>query len=730
MRAGVDTSVKGLLDAMPHLVWVCRADGPAEFFNAQWYAYTGLDVQASQGDGWLAAIHPEDIPALQSTWSLALTERSIWEYTYRLRRHDGVYRHFEARATLSPIVSDGELYWVGTSTDVETAHQALAHARGLEQRFRAVIEHAPEGFVLHDIDGRILEINETACTMFGLGREELLHHSVLEFGAASQGDLQDPTKMRALWASMTPGTPQTLMTVHRHSDGREIASEVRLTCYDHEGSRFYLALGRDVTARLAAEASIRQTAALLDLAPAIVFDLAGRVQFWSKHTETFTGYGRGDALGRTIIELVDPQTAWPYADMLKQLRGEGFWEGEVGITDRAGQHHTILSQWTWYRDAASGVERVLNIYLDITAQKRAEQLAQAAETDLLEALQRGGGGTWRWDVERDRVSSDRATGLLLGAEGSDGQHVAQSLEGTLNAVHVDERNRVREALQEVLREGEDLRLIVRTVPNPNVPKWVSIRGRPTRDASGLINAVSGIVTDVSVQVAAQQALTESREVLRHYSQSLNAAIENERLHLARELHDELGQRLTALKLDLHWLDIWTKQQARIDNDVVERLHSMDGIIDTTIKDTRAMSAALRPIGLEQLGLQPALEGFCRDFSRRTGIRCSVHLDAGVRVPDAHKLPIFRIFQEAMTNVARHSRATQVEILLGAPDGHFRLEIHDNGIGTRSDWAQRATLGIVGMRERAFALGGNLLIKDEQGTSVVFEADSWGSSACA
>ncbi|MBK8957851.1 MAG: hypothetical protein IPM80_05320 [Proteobacteria bacterium] len=153
---------------------------------------------------------------------------------------------------------------------------------------------------------------------------------------------------------------------------------------------------------------------------------------------------------------------------------------------------------------------------------------------------------------------------------------------------------------------------------------------------------------------------------------------------------------------------------------MDRLQGMAGIIDETIAETRSLSASLRPIGLEQLGLKSAVETMVAGFALRTGMQARTSIDGSVHVPTAHKLAVYRIVQEALTNVARHSGASEVEVLLGKIDGNVRIEIHDNGVGLSVDSDQRARLGIVGMRERARAIGGRLEIDSEEGTSVILE----------
>jgi signal transduction histidine kinase len=223
--------------------------------------------------------------------------------------------------------------------------------------------------------------------------------------------------------------------------------------------------------------------------------------------------------------------------------------------------------------------------------------------------------------------------------------------------------------------------------------------------------------ELGARHAAEIALAHSREDLRAYVQHLDAAIEQERAHIARELHDELGQRLTALKLDLRWLSTQLAEQGPTPASWTARLDGMTQLIDDTIHEVRALSTELRPQAIEMLGLAAAIADYCTQFEARTGVSCQLQLQPHKRVPAAQKLAVFRVFQEAMTNVTRHSDATQVTVRLFARRNTVLLEVEDNGRGMPAAMGEREHLGLIGMSERAHQLGGSLEIDSSQGRGV-------------
>lgn len=213
-----------------------------------------------------------------------------------------------------------------------------------------------------------------------------------------------------------------------------------------------------------------------------------------------------------------------------------------------------------------------------------------------------------------------------------------------------------------------------------------------------------------------ERLRESEDKLRRLAAHLISVREEERAHIAREIHDELGQVLTGIKMEVGWLAKRLKEPA-----LLEKTDSMSKLIDSTIQTVRKIATGLRPEMLDDMGLIAAVGWQAKDFQKRTGIRCRPKLP-----PEGTKLDLdisttaFRIFQEILTNVARHSRATRVDIELTVTEELLKLEVADNGVGiASSDLNGRKSLGLLGMRERALLFGGEVGITGTpgHGTSV-------------
>jgi PAS domain S-box-containing protein len=228
-----------------------------------------------------------------------------------------------------------------------------------------------------------------------------------------------------------------------------------------------------------------------------------------------------------------------------------------------------------------------------------------------------------------------------------------------------------------------------------------------------------IIRDITEQKNAQKTLRESQERLRALSAHLQTVREEERSNISREIHDDLGQLLTGLKMDLSWI---LRHSNRDPAELQEKAKAMGQVIDQTVHTVRRISTELRPRILDDFGLVAALEWQAEEFSKKTGIACRFGVKGrSLALKPDLSIAVFRIFQEALTNVARHSGATRVEASVQKKAGDLLLRVRDNGRGISEDEALRSkSLGLVGMRERALLFGGAVSIegKKGKGTTVI------------
>jgi PAS domain S-box-containing protein len=280
---------------------------------------------------------------------------------------------------------------------------------------------------------------------------------------------------------------------------------------------------------------------------------------------------------------------------------------------------------------------------------------------------------------------------------------------SIEFVHPDDRKRTDLAVQGIIVGTEMIGSANRVLCKDGSYRWLSWTARLAVD-EGSIYAIGRDITERREREdSLRQALAQRRELLAR----LLSVREEERTHLARVVHDELGQVLTGLKMDLAWL------QGHLDPDQVPLLAKtrvMSSLIDTTIQAVRRISIELRPAILDDLGLVAAIEWQLQDLQKRTGLQCELISPLEeVTLDVVGRTTVFRIFQEILTNVTRHAQATQVKVKLEETGEHLMLRVHDNGRGIRQEEIHSPkSIGLLGMRERALLRGGDVHVEGTAG----------------
>lgn len=230
---------------------------------------------------------------------------------------------------------------------------------------------------------------------------------------------------------------------------------------------------------------------------------------------------------------------------------------------------------------------------------------------------------------------------------------------------------------------------------------------------------TAILRDVSARVQAEAALRQSKEELQHLSAAADVAREQEKNRIARELHDDLGQALTMLQMDVAWC---REKMPAGEAALAQRLDRMATLLGVTVAATRRIAADLRPLLLDDLGLVPAVEWLADNFRQRAGIPCELAVsNPGMHVPESHSTAVFRVVQEALTNIAKHADAARVEVAIDLNSTAIAVSIRDDGKGFDGDRPRKAgSFGLLGLRERAYLLGGDATIISQPGTGTVIE----------
>ncbi len=464
-------------------------------------------------------------------------------------------------------------------------------------------------------------------------------------------------------------------------------------------------------------------------APAMLHSVntEGRLVRVSDHWLHMLGYEREAVIGLKLSDFLSRKSARHMEEtVMPQFLKTGSCHDVPYRYVRKNQDvvDTLLSAVA-ERDAAGRIIRSLAVSVDVTDRRRAEEDLKEAK----EALSR-----YSRELERQvRVRTKEIASILkytpdvVYIKDAQGRYltVNRRFEELFGGGVEDIRGKTadqfmkpvlarqfQESDARVLSEKREVR-VENQIPHPDgLHTYLSVKF-PIWDDGGRITGVGGISTDIT-------AVKKAQEQLRRLSGSIMADQEQERRAIARELHDELGQMLTALRMEAVWIRNRLKDS---DPGVATRASDLCGLIDKTIGDVRSIAIRLRPGILDDLGLVDALEWYTDDFEKRTGITCIFEHRNVASVDAAVATTAYRIVQEALTNVARHADARNVDVVLKADDGRLDLTVTDDGCGFDFDAISEGDgLGLAGMRERAALVGGRAAVRSMpgEGVQVLFE----------
>lgn len=347
----------------------------------------------------------------------------------------------------------------------------------------------------------------------------------------------------------------------------------------------------------------------------------------------------------------------------------------------------------------------------------AEERLRRIENLLSEAQKVAKIGHWEWDIRSGAVTWSDEMFILFGyIPGA----ITPSMDVFMDTVLPEDRERVSRVIRQSL-DGAGRYFMDRVAVLPDgAERIVHAEGEVDRDKSGAPLRMFAVVQDITESKRIEAELKASRDLLRALASYLDGAREEERTRIASEVHDELGQELTRLSIDLFGLTACIKR-AHIQEEaqLLEKTDIISEGLGLLAEKVHTIAMELRPGILDQLGLTAAIEWQAGEFQKKNDIQCGFEVKGAVSIDNATSTALFRILQEALTNIVRHANAAKVDIRLWKEDGLVCLvclEIADNGRGiTDKELQSLYPLGLLGMKERARALGGSVDISGRSGT---------------
>ena len=474
----------------------------------------------------------------------------------------------------------------------------------------------------------------------------------------------------------------------------------------HADGGYFEAFVQDVTDRRASVEALRQSevryralATNLPDTSVFLYDHDLRYVLVDGSSLASVGMSKAALEGRTIFEVLPPDVCERLAPHRRAaLAGQVVtFEEEFG-----GRVHAV--QLLPIRDAGGAVIYGMGVAVDVTDRKRAEHAVRASEERLRLVSRATNDAVWDRDLVTDALWWGVGFQALFGYAP---EEIEPGIESWHNRLHPDDRERVITQVRSAIDGGgtfwsDEYRFRRRDGTYADIYD----RGYVIYDAGGRPVRMVGSMLDV----------TERKRVeaqLRNLAARLEQIREEERGRIAREIHDQLGQALTALKMDLAWLAKKLPARPAL---LRAKLQSMEGVIDATMDAMHRIVAELRPGVLDDLGLPAAIRWLAADFQTRAHLRCDVSVTgAEPRLDTAQATAVFRILQEALTNVARHAGARHVDIRFHVVPTALELVVADDGRGITADEAHnRRTLGLLGIRERALTWHGQVIVHGAPG----------------
>ncbi|WP_060482862.1 PAS domain S-box protein [Pseudomonas sp. NBRC 111119] len=436
------------------------------------------------------------------------------------------------------------------------------------------------------------------------------------------------------------------------------------------------------------------------------------VRYANPAAERMLGYAQGALLDRPLGDFEPGLNMDRWLELWKRARsgegGIGQFETQCRRADHSLLPVELSLSFLRFRDA-----EYLVVYLaDVTERHRAMAALRESEARLKGIAGNVPGLVFR--LERDPAVGglefpyiSEGSEALVGYTPSEIQHPQMGLR---TLVHPDDRADYHHVQNLALASEQDWQWQGRILTRQGEQRWADIKASTRRLANGQV-VWDGVVWDITQGKRAELALARSQEQLRELSAHLESVREEEKARIAREVHDELGQMLTVLKLEVSMCEL---AFAELDPALNERLATMKRLISQLFQLVRDVATALRPPILDA-GIASAIEWQARRFEARTQIPCLVQVPDNLpALSDAKATGLFRILQEALTNVMRHANAHSVEIELVLEAGQLRMTVSDDGQGFCRDQPRPTSFGLVGMRERVLMLGGSMVLLSEPG----------------
>lgn len=657
-------------------------------------------------------IHPDWHPYFEDQWARLLAGEVPPVYEYQIVHKSGETRWMNQRnsAIRSGDGSGTLIAILGVVSDV--TERKLAEAQFESQRIRllTLVQTMPDLVWLKDTDGIYLSCNPQVERLIGAPEAEIVGKTDYDFYDAELADFFRQ-KDRDAMAAGKPTVNEEWIT-YPDNGQRTLLETIKMPMRDGTGKLIgVMGIARDITERKQAEERVARLYHILDNTQDMIF-------IFRPDTLCFVYLNKGaiDSIGYSEEELfqmspgdINPLMPEPeFRELIAPLvAGEKEkLRFETVHRSKGGRDLPVEVQLQFVKERD---ERGLFVAIvrDISERKQAEEALHRQKDFMAQVL----------DTDPNLIFVKNAEGRFIWANHAMAETCGLTVQEMIwkhNAeIYPDQPQDVAAFLaldREVIRERREVVVTESAQSADGRQRWYLTIKRPLVEADGSVN-VLGIAVDITEQRLSGMKLAASYKELQRLSAHLENVREEERTRIARELHDEMGATLAAMKMRVAWLG--SKLPAAM-SQLAEEVGHISELVSDGIQTLRQIVHKLRPSSLEDVGLAMAIEDYVKKFRRNTGIECMLTLPGQeVALEQGQAATLFRILQESLSNVAKHAQASRVDIILAKRRNSLSLVVEDDGIGFERDNKEKS-FGLLGIRERALMMGGKARVSSMPG----------------
>ena len=607
---------------------------------------------------------------------------------------------------------------IGVATIITERIQAENTLRKSENLFRALVENSFEGISLLNSEGKFLYQTNSAKKIYGYEPEEL--NSTSAFELIHPDFLNSARKLFSKLLN-SPGSSMVLEAKIKHKDNSWHWIEAIGTNLLNEPSVNAIVVNfRDITERRKSSDQLQKISTAIEQTAdsVMITDKNGIIEYINSAFLRITGYSRKEVIGKTPRILKSGRHSESfYKDFWEKILKGNTYRTKFINCKKNGELYIIERTVTPVENESGEITHFISTGRDVTEKERIEDELNK-NSKLLQSF-------FQYSIT-PFVLLDKDFNFLL-VNKPYAKACQRDVSEFIGHNHFEfYPSDAKTDFEKVVNTKEAVRFIERPFVFPDHPEWGVTYWNwsltPILDKMGEVEFLVFTLKDVTQQKRAIDEIKSSHKQLRTLYAHLQKAREEERARIAREIHDSIGQGLTGLKMDLSLLENELAQQEDLSEreKLYGKIQTMYTLLDDMIQSVRDVSAQLRPLILDSLGLVTAIEWQAEEFQKKTGLTCEYILPKEkVELNNDESTVLFRILQECLTNIIRHAKATKVSIKLEQNESHILLEVNDNGVGIDVNVVKEInSLGLLGMKERALVLGGSVDIWGKPGRGTI------------